>query len=259
MPFGETVMFKIPKTSQAVGSLEERWESGVWIGTTIRDGMSLIGTTGGVYKVGVIKRKPDGEQWSQDMVKNIVGSPQQPQPGVGTRRITTFAKKKLEVETAGLPVQFQPPTDAPPVPRNVRILKIDVDKHGPTPGCPGCRAAAGGKNWRTAHTADCRTRMEALMKTDEDGKRRLDLANETMAHHIVNMGAEVAEEEDSKKRRLDSSRLAAERSEGPVPEADRMPDDTLPSVRAAMGGKDASPAAVARKRRAEEEPDDPRS
>ena len=56
VPFGETVMFKISKTSQAVGSFVERWESGVWIGTTIRDGMSLIGTTGGVYKVGAIKR-----------------------------------------------------------------------------------------------------------------------------------------------------------------------------------------------------------
>ena len=36
------------------------------------------------------------------------------------------------------------------------------------------------------------------MGTDEDGKRRLDLANETMAHHIVNMGAEGAEEVDSR-------------------------------------------------------------
>ncbi len=64
VPFGETVMFKIPKTSQAVGSFEERWETGVWVSTTIRDGMSLIGTPTGVYKVGTIRRKPDGEQWS---------------------------------------------------------------------------------------------------------------------------------------------------------------------------------------------------
>ena len=42
--FGGTVTFKIPKTSQAVGSFEERWETGAWVGTTIRDGMSLIGT-----------------------------------------------------------------------------------------------------------------------------------------------------------------------------------------------------------------------
>ena len=88
-------MFKIPKTSEAVGSFEERWETGLWIGTTFRDGMSLIGTPAGVYKVGTIRRKPDGEQWSQDMIKHIVGSPQQPEPVVGTGRITTFVKEKL--------------------------------------------------------------------------------------------------------------------------------------------------------------------
>ena len=131
-------------------------------------------------------------------MKNIVGSPQQPQPGAGTRRIIIFAKKKLDVEAALPPVRFQPPTDALPVLRNVRMLKVDVEKRGPKPSCPGCRAAAGGNNWRTARTADCWTRMVALMKTDEDGKRRLDLVNETMAQHIVNIGAEVAEEEDKR-------------------------------------------------------------
>ena len=108
-------MFKIPQTSQAVGSFEERWETVAWVGTTIRDGMSLIGTPTGVYKVGTIRRKPDGEQWWHEMIKKIAGSPQQPEPGVGTRRITTFAKKKLNIETAGPPVTFQPPTDEPPV------------------------------------------------------------------------------------------------------------------------------------------------
>ena len=68
-------MFKIPKTSEAVSSFEERWETGVWIGTTVRDGMSLIGAPAGVHKVATIRRKPDGEQWSQDMIKKIVGSP----------------------------------------------------------------------------------------------------------------------------------------------------------------------------------------
>ena len=77
VPFGETVIFKIPKTSQAVGSFEEKRETGVWIGTTILDGMSVIGTPTGVYKVGTIRRKPDGEQWSQEMIKNIAGNSQQ--------------------------------------------------------------------------------------------------------------------------------------------------------------------------------------
>ena len=42
VPFGETVMFKNPKTSQAVGSFEETWETGVCVGTTILDGESPV-------------------------------------------------------------------------------------------------------------------------------------------------------------------------------------------------------------------------
>ena len=116
--FGETVVFNIPKTKDVVGSSEERWETGVWIGCTIRDGMALIGTPAGVYKVGALKRQPDGEQWSKDTVNSIVGSPHKPQPDVNNRRITTFAKKKLDGGDQPLP-RCQPPTEAGPVPRNV--------------------------------------------------------------------------------------------------------------------------------------------
>ena len=64
VPFGEVVMFKVPKTGDALGSFEDRWQQGVWLGCTIRDGMTIIGTHDGVHKVGTFKRKLDGEQWS---------------------------------------------------------------------------------------------------------------------------------------------------------------------------------------------------
>ena len=135
--------------------------------------MSLIGTTTGVYKVGTIRRKPDGEQWSKEMIRGIVGSPQQPEPGVGTRRITTFANKKINVDPTEAPVTFEPPVDAPSVPHNVKILKTDVKKHGATPGCAGCRAAITDKTWRSAHTAECRARMAALMMEDDESRARV--------------------------------------------------------------------------------------
>ena len=227
MPFGETVLFKVPKTGEAFGSFEDRWESGVWLGCAIRDGMTLVGTATGVYKVGTIKRKPDGEQWSKENVKNIVGTPQQPQPGVETRRVTTFAKKKLD-ETQREPVQFQPPTDKAPEPRSVRILKTDVDKHGPTPNCAGCRAVVASKPWRTAHSAACRQRMEVLMAEDETSKHRVELAAEKINHHIVDR-SEIAEEESEKKRQKVSS--------PPKPKSPKSP-----SIRQSPGGDPGSVA-----------------
>ena len=74
------------------------------------------------------------------------------------------------------------------------------------------------------------------MQTDEDGRRRLELVAETMRQRVVDISAEIAEEEESKKRRLEN--------DAPVGEP-----EMLPSIRAELYGK----------RRAEEEPDDPRS
>ena len=83
------------------------------------------------------------------------------------------------------------------------------------------------------------------MKTDEGGKWRLDLVNKVMAHHIVSMGAEVAEEEGNKKRHPNMSR--------PESRLEDVPEDTLPSFRRAIA------RTYAHKRIAEEEPDDPMS
>ena len=147
IPFGELVLFKVPKTAHAIGSFEERWESGVWLGSTIRDGMHLIGTGEGVFKVGTIRARPDGENWSQEAVKSLVGSPEQPQPSTGNRKIITYAKKKGD-NSRPEPGGLQPPTDELPEPRSVRITKQDIEKHGATAGCPGCRAIIGNKPWR---------------------------------------------------------------------------------------------------------------
>ena len=211
VPFGETVMFKVPKTGHAIGSFEDRWESGIWLGCTIRDGMTLVGTSSGVYKVGTIKRKPDGEQWSLSNVEQLTGSPQQPQPDSESRRITTFAKKKLDKPADRPAPIFQPPVDKPPEPRQAKILKTDVERFGPTAGCPACRAIAAGKPWRSAHSLDCRKRMDELMVGDVEGKRRLDRAAERITHHIVD-NSEITEEEEKKRPRLDSPPHAAEAS-----------------------------------------------
>ena len=41
------------------------------------------------------------------------------------------------------------------------------------------------------------------MMTDDDGRRRGELASETITKHIVGISGDIAEEEDNMKRRLD--------------------------------------------------------
>ena len=45
--------------------------------------------------------------------------------------------------------------------------------------------------------------MEALVVTDDDGRRRVELANGTTTKHIVGITGDIAEEEERKKRRLE--------------------------------------------------------
>ena len=62
-------------------------------------------------------------------------------------------------------------------PKRVYIKKEDVVEHGATAGCPGCRAARLGQTAQ-GHTEECRRRItEEMAKTDQ-GKRRLEQAEE---------------------------------------------------------------------------------
>lgn len=195
LPFGEHVMFKIPKTGEAVGSFEDRWDSGIRLGCTIRDGMHLIGTATGVYKVGTLQRKLDGQQWSTDLVMSLVATLQRPEPGADTRRVTTFAKKKLASKPDRPEAQFQPPTDLPVEPRQMNVVK-----YGSTDRCPGCNAIASRKSWRTDHTAACRQTMEAAMLLDDDDRQRVARASERISQNIVDISVLTEEEKSGHKQ-----------------------------------------------------------
>ena len=56
-----------------------------------------------------------------------------------------------------------------PQQRRRYILKQDVARYGPTPGCEACAALAGGTQRVTKqHSDECRPRMDELMQRDED-------------------------------------------------------------------------------------------
>ena len=56
-----------------------------------------------------------------------------------------------------------------PQQRRWYILKQDVARYGPTPGCEACVALAGGAQRVTKpHSDECRARLDELMQRDED-------------------------------------------------------------------------------------------
>ncbi len=174
VPFAEVVLLKIPKTQHRVGDFEDRWHRGVWVGFVMRSGEHLVATDKGVFRVSTVMRRPPGRRWSAELIKKIAGSPKDPVPGSTLRRIPAFAKKN-ESEDMKEP-NFMPPPETEPDVRAAYIYKSDVDKHGATPGCPGCKAAAQGAKYRARHNDGCRKRFEEAMSQEPDGKKRFEAA-----------------------------------------------------------------------------------
>ena len=92
IPFGETVLFKVPNTQHVIGDFEDRWEQGVWVGFVMRSGKHVVSTAKGTFKVGTVMRRSPGKQWSFELVKAVGGTPQNPIPGLQTNNIPTFAR-----------------------------------------------------------------------------------------------------------------------------------------------------------------------
>ena len=189
VPFAEMVMFKIPKTKHRVGSFEDRWELGCWVGIVPRSGEHLVATDTGVHKVSTIKRRMASERWSAEWVKGIVGSPAEPMPGSTMRpkhRLMAYAKRLPDdrVATATY-VPAAEPADIPEF-RAAKIYQRDVETFGGSEKCPGCRAAAKGGKYKMSHTFECRQRFERLLKEDFRAKQRFDKAAERRWTGITN-------------------------------------------------------------------------
>ena len=65
--------------------------------------------------------------------------------------------------------RVQTELSAEAVPRRMFIQKSDLEQHGYTAGCPGCRSLLSGRV-RQMHSADCRRRFELILKDEPKAK-----------------------------------------------------------------------------------------
>ena len=64
LPFGEKCMYKpLQKSGERQNKMEQRYEYGVYLGTSARTGELFIGTQEGVIKSRSIRRLAEGAQW----------------------------------------------------------------------------------------------------------------------------------------------------------------------------------------------------
>ena len=112
-------------------------------------------------------RRPEDERWTTDDWDRLKGLPWDMVPRTNAgREAEVFADK----EAVGLPISSapqQPSTAAPARAKERYVLRADIDKFGPTPGCPGCAdyTAKGLGTVLTAqraHNPECRERIGKL-------------------------------------------------------------------------------------------------
>ena len=72
-----------------------------------------------------------------------------------------------------------------PLIRRTPITHKEIENSGATPGCVGCEAKARGESTRRGHSDKCRRRIEEAMRNDEQDKKKIDKADERLAHNIA--------------------------------------------------------------------------
>jgi hypothetical protein len=137
-----------------------------------------VGSPEGVLKTRSLKRRPPNERWNAEGVLAIQHTPLQPNGDIPDVRLRVrhrldpgVAEQEDEIEQ--LPLV---PMGRPGQIRRTQLFKKDFEDNGVTPGCLGCRALARGATGSVNHSENCRARIEAVLDTTDEGKKRLEKA-----------------------------------------------------------------------------------
>ena len=189
--FGEMVWYR---TRRENFKSDTKWEEAIWVGMTPRGETSIIGAKDGRTEiVWAVRRKLPGQRWNVDKIQWVTKSPEEAdKKEKGDRRAVVENGRIGEGDV---------PENVDFAVRGVRIKKGDYEQHGYADGCLGCQALRSNQAHRSMHTKDCRARMiEAIGKTEE-GKARINAAEdrwiEEMARRVEqNVRAQEQENEE---------------------------------------------------------------
>ena len=126
----------------------------------------IIGDGKQVRRARTIQRKPEEMRWDKDNLKMVAGVPwkndeeeeEDEMDHEHLRDMTEEEKKEGNEEARGGEVD---------IPRKLYVKARDIETHGPTGGCQGCKSMANSRS-RQAHTDSCRRRFEELLGEDDD-------------------------------------------------------------------------------------------
>ena len=179
LPFGEKVFWlplsRSTRHTDRLNKLENKWQLGHFLGIIEGTDEAYIGLeTGEVIKARAVKRLPPNERVDPEGLKKIRGVPWKPRPG--DEDVAGRLGRRVDIERTRPEIRIPPQMEPRPEqgPRRTYIRKTEVERHGPTPGCPACASVVAVGFTQVAHTEVCRARMEERMQATEEGRRRLE-------------------------------------------------------------------------------------
>ena len=122
---GGSVWYLLPQ-SLGTDKLDERWCSGIWCGILDESGEYLMGTMHGIIKARTFRRRPSGERWNTQEVKDLAGTSLHPYPGDNK---FTFKDIKPNVRFTKEPEIPPADTGTEKEPRRPRFFVTKADRH----------------------------------------------------------------------------------------------------------------------------------
>ena len=267
--FGERAYFR-PVGEYTGSTYQPKMVEGRYLGHHTRTGACVAITKEGVIHASGIRRLPEDQKWIREGWSDLRGLPWD----VKTRSKKDGEPTGEDSEIQGSDKPIAEGEDAKPLvlpmmlpaqikekeTRGFYVLKADVDKYGPTGGCPGCAMVMiTGKTHSedgsvVPHNDTCRERMLRMMLEDSERKdralafqkrQRLAEVTKMKRQHPEENAAEAAG--DSRKRvRATPKRLAQKRAleaaPAPLPgvEQETQKDDEEVRVVSQTGGSSGS-------------------
>ena len=155
----------MPKDNHKRIKLDSIHQFGVFVGCVPRTREFEVLTPVGAVAVRTVHRLSEDRKWDTEFMSRVKSAPWDFQANAGD-----------DINDGGIPerVDARPPDRAIEIPprinvRRMYIRRMDVEKYGPTKGCPGCQKVTR----RTVppcivatYSDACRERMEGLMMQD---------------------------------------------------------------------------------------------
>jgi hypothetical protein len=160
---GESVLWKRRPVGGALAKATWLWEDGIFLGIRGASGEIIVADEKGVWKTRSVQRKPPSERWAEgalEVVRHVPWRVSDEDPHMDG--------EKLQLDGLGqrLPepeAQLQREVVVPP--NRFMIRKEDLEKHGYSANCPGCKSILRGTA-RQGHSESCRKRLEEELKDD---------------------------------------------------------------------------------------------